>query len=693
LRVDFPVQTKHNSIIAGDPNYIPSMPSIADYFPYQSYRENQEKMLEMVARIARDGGILMIDAPTGSGKSSVIAPLLSEANGKKIFVAVRTISQLHVFIRELELIRQRKKRDLKFVYLIGKGNMCPLGGYGDIYRRCEGVKAFSTALMQERADRGSIVPAKDKLIQEQIRKQDRDHPMICPYFINSRVFFHGDDGGRRMIPSPEMRIKSEQAQKGVVMPVDLLKFAGGICPYDLMLSAARGADVVILNYYHLFNDDIREQLYVTLQCEPADIMILLDEAHNIGDVVQSIQSVRLCEIDIESASRELTSIHRKIRGADSIRYVLPRISEFMNGLKRSNEIEDWFDPAIFSRLLIKGSLYPKFEDILDDLLTIKETLREASIQKAEYHETAIERLCDFLFRIYRSSSDPAYLTIYVRDGETVTLEVRYIDPAGRLQEMVSAHAATVLISGTLAPVESYRRYYFGEMPVATMSLPNSFPKENRLVLVSRDITTAFSQRQNKENMDAIVANILCFAQLPGNVAIYFPSYQLQNQYARLCDGKIRTKQTFVEPREIEAASVALEEFVTLPSRKKSGIMFAVCGGKWSEGLDYRGDQLAAAMVIGLPLAPFTQVRRMINSHFRRKFGAEGEFIAYTLPAMNKAMQALGRVLRTETDRGVLLLGEERFLAPEIFACLPPWMRAEVKECDANTLPNILANWK
>ena len=186
----------------------------------------------------------------------------------------------------------------------------------------------------------------------------------------------------------------------------------------------------------------------------------------------------------------------------------------MNGLKRSNEVEDWFYPAIFNLLLIHGSLYQKLVAILDDLLSIKDTLREASIQKADYRETAIERLCEFLFRIYRSSSDPAYLTVYVKDGETVTLEVRNIDPAGRLQELVSIHAATVLISGTLAPVEAYRRYYFGEMPVETLSLPNSFPKENRLVLSSRDIPTAFSRRQSRENTDAVVATILSFAKLP-----------------------------------------------------------------------------------------------------------------------------------------------------------------------------------
>jgi DNA excision repair protein ERCC-2 len=98
------------------------------------------------------------------------------------------------------------------------------------------------------------------------------------------------------------------------------------------------------------------------------------------------------------------------------------------------------------------------------------------------------------------------------------------------------------------------------------------------------------------------------------------------------------------------------------------------------------------MVIGLPLAPFTPVRRMVNSYYRRKFGAEGEFIAYTLPAINKSMQALGRVLRTETDRGVLILGDQRFLEGEIFGGLSPWMQAELKECDVDTVKTTLAQW-
>ncbi len=94
-----------------------------EYFPYGSYRPHQEDMLDMAAACAREGGIGMIDAPTGSGKSSVVSALLDEANGRKVIVAVRTVSQLNTFVRELELVR-KKHPNLRYSYLVGKRQMC-----------------------------------------------------------------------------------------------------------------------------------------------------------------------------------------------------------------------------------------------------------------------------------------------------------------------------------------------------------------------------------------------------------------------------------------------------------------------------------------------------------------------------------------------------------------------------------------
>jgi DNA excision repair protein ERCC-2 len=668
------------------------MDTIDSYFPYADYRPGQRHMLEIAAQVARDGGIALIDAPTGSGKSSVVASLLAERRGRKVVIAVRTVSQLTTFIRELELVRT-KKPQLKAVYLVGKGSMCPLGGDGDVYRRCEGVKAFSNSLMRDRAERGALNPAKDPFIVQQIRRMDREHPLLCPYYINSRMFVQAEAVGVKMVPSPALRTKADRVIAHPVPPRELVEFCGEICPYELMMHAARNTDVVILNYYHLFDRTIREQLYASLGVEPQDILLLVDEAHNCGDVITTIESVTLKEQDLEQASRELSGMRKRHKGADAVQHVLPRLSDFIRGLTNSAEAEDWFDPSIFDRMVVRESLYKNMDDIVDDLMVLAESIREKNLKAGEYRETAIERLAEFLFRLSQSATDPAFLTLYRKEAGGITLEVRSVDPSVSLQEICSSHACCILISGTLSPVGSYARYYFGTAPVKTLALPNAFPRENRMVCCANDITTSFSMRQNKENSARIGDYITAFCRLEGNIAIYFPSYQILETYKNLTLPHIRGHTVFIEPRDAADAGAALSSFLSLPARGKSGILFAVCGGKWSEGLDYRGEMLKGAMVVGLPLAPFNRVRKMMIEYFRHKFGDEGEFLCYTLPAVNRSLQALGRVLRTPEDRGVLVLAEKRFLEKGVRTALPAWMREEMIECNSTRFLEVISQWK
>jgi len=668
------------------------MDAIDTYFPYGEYRPGQRHMLDIAAQVARDGGIAMIDAPTGSGKSSVVASLLSERKNRKIVIAVRTVSQLTTFVRELELIRIKNPL-LKAVYLVGKGSMCPLGGEGDIYRRCEGVKAFSNSLMRDRAERGALIPAQDPFIRQQIRRMDKEHPLICPYYINSKMFVHAEAAGVKMVPSTALRTKADRVIANPVPPRELGAFCGDICPYELMMHAARNTDVIILNYHHLFDRNIREQLYASLGVEPQDILLLIDEAHNCGDVITSIESVTLEEHDLVQASRELLGMRKRYRGADAVQHVLPRLSDFIRGLTNSAEAEDWFDPSIFDRMVVRESLYKNMDEIVDDLMVLAESIREKNLKAGEYRETAIERLAEFLFRLSQSATDPAYLTVYRKEVVGITLEVRSIDPSVSLQEICSAHACCILISGTLSPVDSYSRYYFGNTMVKTLALPNAFPSENRIVCCANDITTAFSMRQNNENSTRIGDYIKAFCRVKGNIAVYFPSYQILEMYANLTVQHIHGRKVFIEPRDAGDAGSALSTFLALPARGESGVLFAVCGGKWSEGLDYRGEMLKGAMVIGLPLAPFNRVRKMMIEYFRHKFGDEGEFLCYTLPAINRSLQALGRVLRTPEDRGVLVLAEKRFLEKGVRNALPTWIREEIIECNAALFHEVISRWK
>ncbi len=668
------------------------MDQLDAYFPYESYRPFQREMLERVAQCAREGGIAMIDAPTGSGKSSVVAAMLAERSGRKIFVAVRTISQLNTFIRELELIR-KKKRSINYSYLIGKRSLCMLSGEGDVYKRCEGVKAVSTSLMRERAEQGSLVPSKDAMITQQIRKLDGEHPVICPYYIRSRIFISGEGSGLRMIPSTPLKAKAERVARELARPDELRDIGAGICPYEMLLLAAQRAEVVIVNYHHLFDEEIRNQLYGNLGIEPADVMLLIDEAHNCGDVMTGIMNVVIGEQVLAQADREITSVRRHLKSAAAIGQIIANVATFMQGLKNSHETEDWFDPAIFDRMVVRGSLYKDMSAVVEDLMKISEYIREKNMMAGEYSTSATETLTAFLFRISCSSTDPGYLTVYRREDADIFLEVRSIDPSDRLRDLVSSHHCTVLISGTLSPVDSYRRYYFGDLPVTTCSLPNVFPKKNRMVLCAGDITTAFSMRENRENSARVALYIRNFARLKGNIAVYFPSYQILDTYTRMLSDSLASRNLIIEPKDARDAGEALRTFLSLPSRGKSGILFAVAGGKWSEGLDYRGELLSGAMVIGLPLAPYNRVRQMTIDYFRHKFGSEGEFISYTLPALNRAQQAIGRVIRTPEDRGILVFGEKRFLELRVRNGLPAWIREELVECTAESFGEAMKRWK
>jgi DNA excision repair protein ERCC-2 len=649
-------------------------------------------MLEFAADCAVKGGVALIDAPTGSGKSSIIAALLANRGERKVVVAVRTISQLTTFVRELELVRT-KKPSLKYSYLIGKGGMCPLGASGDVYRRCEGLKAFSTLLIKERADAGSLIPSRDPQIRRQIAKNDREHPLLCPYFIQGRVCVHGEDGLIRIIPSPALKVKAIEIATHEVKPDALFHLCDPVCPYEAMTAAASGSDVVLVNYHHLFSPVIREQIWLNMRTESTDVIILIDEAHNCGEVVESIQSVALGEENLDQALRELTAMKKEQRGADAVRLLLPRITDFMNGLKRSCETEDWFDPAIFMRMLLKGSLAASMDEVVKDAMVLAEYVRERNTKAGEYGESAIERLTTFLHRITQSATDPAYLTVYRNEGGAITLEARSIDPGATMRTIAEEHHAIILVSGSLTPLASYQRLYFDDLPVTLREVPNAFPRENRRVICLRDVTTAFSMREDKGNKERITAAIETFSRLPGNLAVYFPSYQFLEVYTPLLVGRVKGRKVVVEPKDPKEASSALKGFLALPSLGREGLLLAVCGGKWSEGLDYRGDYLAGAMVVGLPLAPFTRVRRMVIDYFRTRFGDEGEFLSYTLPAIHRAQQALGRVLRTPDDRGFLVLAERRFLEAKTRRGLPSWMAEEMVSCDIPALAAEVAAWR
>jgi DNA excision repair protein ERCC-2 len=203
------------------------------------------------------------------------------------------------------------------------------------------------------------------------------------------------------------------------------------------------------------------------------------------------------------------------------------------------------------------------------------------------------------------------------------------------------------------------------MPVASTALksyPSPFPRENRLVLMVSDVTTLY--RKRGAGMYGRIASSIadvCNAT-PGNVASFFPSYAFMEEVAGMVRRLEPSKELVVEEREM--GKMKREElFRRLKGlgRWRGGLLMGVQAGSFSEGMDYADNLLSAVIVVGLPLAPPSLEVKALQEYYSRKFGGNsGMEYGYVFPAMNKVLQAAGRGIRSEEDRGVVVLMDERF---------------------------------
>ena len=202
------------------------------------------------------------------------------------------------------------------------------------------------------------------------------------------------------------------------------------------------------------------------------MLLLIDEAHNCGEVLLEVQSVRLEEESLTQASHRAPQLKKTMKGVEAVRHLLPRITGFMEGLKGSLEAEDWFDPAIFGRIILKSSLYGSLSEIVEELMIISEKIRESNIRAGEFRETAIERLTAFMVRLEQSASDSSYLTIYRKDETSlVTRSAGISIPAPDSGTLPRRTIAVPLYQGLFLPLKAIKNIISGMQA----SLPARYP--------------------------------------------------------------------------------------------------------------------------------------------------------------------------------------------------------------------------
>ncbi len=607
-------------------------------FPFPDYRPGQRELAVAAFKTLARGGRLFLEAPTGIGKTiSTIFPAikaLAEGKLERIFyLTARTIGRV-VAQKAFADLRANGLR-LRTLTLTAKEKMCVRDG-----RPCEAVTC----------------------------------PLAIGYYD-------------RIKPAIRAAFRHEEINRHVLETVGN---EHQVCPFELSLDVSSWVDAVICDYNYVF--DPKAYLRRHFAEEQHDYGFLVDEAHNLPDRAREMFSADLDSAEIQDTRQAIKhSVPRCARALTKITSTLRKLC----GSAAPEPVGEISDPAAELNLFpaakspatSQAPPRPRFRSeeatislrrLPEELMPlVDDALDEAEVwlaknQPADFRDALLEIY--FRLHSFRRTADlydERYITI-VNPGRSITIKLFCMDPSFLLREAMKRGKAAVFFSATLTPIDYYRAVLGGEEGDPKLRLASPFPPKNACVMVQNRIRTDFKARS--ESLAAVVETIAVLVdQRAGNYLIYLPSYQYMTDVsagfrARRPGIRLLVQSTRMSEAEREAflAAFAVEHDATL-------VGFAVLGGIFGEGIDLVGDRLIGAVIVGVGLPQVSVERDLMRNYFQEKFGAGFEY-AYSFPGMNRVLQATGRVIRSETDRGAIVLIDARFGERRYVQLYPPHWR-------------------
>lgn len=438
-----------------------------------------------------------------------------------------------------------------------------------------------------------------------------------------------------------------------------------LCPFELQLSLTEEADLVLCDYNYAFDPGVRLKRIFQAR---RPVTLLVDEAHNLPDRARDMLSAALDSAALRTARRDAGKrLGRKhpVYGA-------------LTALIRSLEALDPDEPRLYD---LPAALTDALAEALDAALAAQ----------AEAFLPSLSEASRALFAAQMAQErDPAqYAFLQARQGKHATLSWLCLDPAPHLAACTKPLRGCVFFSATLSPLPALRTVLGGDHEDGLLSLPSPYPPEHLLVL-RRALSTRYQHRAR--TADAVAASLETFVRSrPGNYWACFPSYQYMNLVRQALVLRAPDLPLLVQSGRMDDAARAAFLECFQPEACLLGMV--VLGGSFGESVDLPGDRLCGVAVVGVGLPQIGPEREALRAYYEDALG-DGFAYAYRYPGMHKVLQAVGRVIRSETDRGVALLIDDRFLTEEHEALLPPhWGSAPLARSEAELSERLHAFWE
>ncbi len=417
-----------------------------------------------------------------------------------------------------------------------------------------------------------------------------------------------------------------------------------VCPFEFQLDLSEWADVVICDYNYLFDPIVHLERYFDFTADPSTYIALVDEAHNLVERGRSMYSAEFSLGKVREAKKslkgkEFASLKRALTKLEK---AIDAIVPFENGHEVLDSVPGEIEEALQS---IKRAQQKHGKDK-------KPHPTEEFLEIAREGNRYLRLIAEYMGTRYR-----AYVS---RRGEAAEYHLLCVDPSPFLLETLKRLNSAIIFSATMSPISYYMDAILGTEDKPFLLLPSPFDKGNFKVLLAPKISVRYKDRQKSYPEVASYLHEFVSGKT-GNYFIYFPSYEYMENIRPFLD--FNDADVYFQDRSM--THIERQEFLMnfLPNPSKTAVGLLIVGGAFSEGVDLVDDRLIGVAVVGVGLAQISPENEVIRE-FRDQEGGDGFSFAYKDPGMNKVMQAVGRVIRSETDVGAALLIDDRYMKEE-----------------------------
>lgn len=619
------------------------------FFPYDNFRTNQEEFIQFVQTSLIQKKNPIVEAATGFGKTiSVLSATLpiAEKFGKKIVYCCRTHKQMDRVMEEL--MEVGKKVEVSGISIKGRNSMC-----------------LHPTIINNEMDTAMALH-----ICRLLRKENK-----CEFYENMK-----EKEDRAYEIEVSLSQKPSLSQDVVTLCIE-----ENMCPYEVVKGILQNVEVISCSYMYIFHPEIRDNFLESIGATLEDIILILDEAHNLSELAINLGSDQLSVYSITAAINE------------SIEFEEPVVSEFLdkfydvfleleNDFKLESEDEAIISyQDLFTRLEgLKGPFVSKnFEKTLFDLIVymkgVGEKVQKTRLKRNKMPRSHVFRIASFLENWFNARGNEGYCyliekTKTKKEEDTLKLGILSLDPRPITKQVLDYAFGAVHMSGTLEPLEAYSDIIGIKNP-AFKVFPSPFSPSNIKGIVTKGVTTKGTHRNEEMYKKITLKAIDVIHSVPANVGIFCSSYEvvdglLNSGIALMSDKPIFTERRNMDSRENDMLVSDFKHH----SGREGAVLLGVMGGRNAEGGDYPGNEMNTVIIVGVPYArPTPRIEAQIN-YYQKVFFGKGKYYGYYLPAHRKLSQAAGRAHRLLSDKALIVFLDERVANKFVSKDIPKWIR-------------------